>query len=120
MCFRGQKNFTQRNYYVYFPIGLLPDYLHQYSLLAAAVEFAVKDLLPGAKVQLAIGNGHYHFPAHDLALQMGVGIVLPHVVALLGHRGVGRQLFQPDVVVVVQARFVVIDEHAGGDVHGVH
>jgi hypothetical protein len=33
---------------------------------------------------------------------------------------VGRQLFQPDVVVVVQARFVVIDEHAGGDVHGVH
>jgi hypothetical protein len=27
------------------------------------------------------------------------------------------QFFQPDIIVVVQTRFVVIDEHRSGDVH---
>ena len=31
----------------------------------------------------------------------------------------GGQLFQPDLVVVVQPGLIVIDEDAGGDVHGV-
>jgi hypothetical protein len=32
---------------------------------------------------------------------------------------VRREFFEPDVVVVMEAGFIVIDEDAGGDVHGV-
>ena len=100
-------------------LKLFPDNLHQHSFPAAPVKLPVEDLLPGAEIQLAVGHGHHHFPAHDLALHVGVGIVLPDIVAVLGHRRVGRELLQPDIVVVVQARLVIVDEDAGGDVHGV-
>jgi hypothetical protein len=32
---------------------------------------------------------------------------------------VGGELFQPDIIVMVQAGFIVVDENRGGDVHGV-
>jgi len=98
----------------------LSDNLHQHPLAAAAVELAVENLLPGAEVQFAVGDRHHHFPAHDLPLQVGVGVVLAGVVvAVLGNGGVGRQLFQPDIIVPMQTGFIVIDEDAGGDVHSV-
>ena len=31
-----------------------------------------------------------------------------------------RELFQPALIVLVQARLVVVDEYRGGDVHGVY
>jgi hypothetical protein len=47
---------------------------------------------------------------------MRVGVIFPGaVVAVLGDRLVWRQLLQPVVIVLVQAAFVVVDEHAGGD-----
>src|ERR1700730_2006113 len=55
-------------------IGLLPNHLHEHLLRPAAVEFAVKDLLPGAEVELAGGDGDDDFAAHDLPLEMGVGV----------------------------------------------
>ncbi len=60
-------------------------------LLAAAVEFAVEDLLPGAEVELALGDGHHHLAAHDLAFHVGVGVVLAGAVVLVLRNGlVGR------------------------------
>jgi hypothetical protein len=38
-----------------------------------------------------MGHGRHNFPAHDLALHVGVGIVLAHVVAVLGDRFMGRE-----------------------------
>jgi hypothetical protein len=42
-------------------------------LAGAAAAFALENLLPGAEVQPAAGDGHHHFPAHDLPLYMGGG-----------------------------------------------
>ena len=38
----------------------------------AAVELAVKDLLPRAKIQVTVGDCHDDLPAHHLAIQVGV------------------------------------------------
>ena len=55
---------------------LLADDLDEDALLAPAVELAVEDLLPGPEVQLSRGHRNHHFTAHDLTLNMRVGIVL--------------------------------------------
>jgi hypothetical protein len=47
---------------------LLANDLDQHPLGAPAIELAVENLLPGAKIQVAFGDGHDHFTAHDLAL----------------------------------------------------
>ena len=74
-------------------------------LRPAAVELAVEDLLPRAEVEPALGDGDHDLAAHDLALQVGVGVVLAGpVVAVRGVRLVRRELLQPRVVIVVQAR----------------
>src|SRR3974390_1537079 len=51
------------------------DDFHQHALLAPAVELAVEDLFPRAEVEFAGGDGDDDFPAHDLALPVGVGVV---------------------------------------------
>ena len=95
-------------------VSLFPDDLHQHPLRPAAVELAVEDLLPRAEVELALGDGHDDLPAHDLPLHVGVGVVLAGAVVVVGFgRRVERgQLLQPLLVVVVQARLVVVDEDA--------
>src|SRR5262245_16288644 len=55
--------------------ALFADDFDQNSFLAAAVEFAVEDLLPGTEIQLAICDGNHHFTAHDLALDVRVRVV---------------------------------------------
>lgn len=54
---------------------LLPNHLDQHPLPALAIKFAIENLLPGAQVQLAFGDRHDDFPAHDGALEVGVGVV---------------------------------------------
>ena len=51
---------------------------------------------------------------------MSIGVVLADVVPVLGHGRVRCELLQPGVVVVVQAGFVIVDEHRRSDVHGIH
>jgi hypothetical protein len=51
---------------------------------------------------------------------VSVGIVLTHVVAILGNGFVRGQPFKPDVVVVMQAGLIVIDEDGSGDMHGIY
>ena len=50
---------------------------------SSAVELAVEDLLPGAEVELAVGDRHDHLAAHDLPLQVGVGVVLAGAVVVV-------------------------------------
>ncbi|VTR70089.1 hypothetical protein DESC_780278 [Desulfosarcina cetonica] len=99
--------------------GLFPDDLHQHPLFTAAIKLTIENTLPGAEIQAPLRNGHDHLPAHDLPFHMRIGIVFADIVPILRHRFVGGQFFQPDIIVVVQAGFIVIDEHRGGDVHRV-
>src|SRR5438067_965977 len=83
---------------------LLPDNFNQDAFSAAAVKFAVEDLLPRSKVQSALGNGDHYFPAHDLTFQMRVGIIFPGSVMVIGINGlVRRQLFQPAFIIAQEA-----------------
>ena len=71
-------------------------------------------------MQMTFGNGNDDFASHDLAFHMGVGIILASaVVPILAYRFVRREFFKPRFVIVVQAAFVVVDEHRGGDMHGI-
>ena len=98
----------------------LPNDLDQHALSAAAVEFAVEDLFPRAEIEFAFGDGDDDFAAHDLAFQVGVGVVFAGAVVVVGAgRRVRREFFQPDLVVVMKAALVVVDEDRRGDVHGV-
>jgi hypothetical protein len=65
---------------------LLPNHLHQHALRPSSVELAVKDLLPGAEVELAGGDGDDDFAAHDLPLEVGVGVVFAGAVVMSGER----------------------------------
>src|SRR4051812_49017435 len=53
------------------------DDLYKYTLLPAAVELAVEDLLPRTEVELPLGDRHHDLTPHDLAFQVGVGVVFP-------------------------------------------
>jgi hypothetical protein len=99
---------------------LFADYFDKGALAAAAVKFAVEDLLPRPEIEFAFGDGDDDFAAHDLAFEVRVGVVFPGAVVLILRDGfVGRQALQPDFIVVMEARLVVIDKNGGGDVHGV-
>ena len=83
-----------------------PRYLDQHPLGSLAVELAVEDLLPGAEVELALGDRDDDLAAHDLALQVGVGVVLAGAVVrvALGRGVERRQLLEPLGVVAGAAR----------------
>lgn len=102
-------------------VELLANDFDQHALLSSTVELAIEDLLPGTEIQLARGDGDDHFPAHHLPLQVRISIILARaVMAILPNRLMGRQLFEPLIIVVVEAGFVIVDEHGSRDVHGVH
>src|ERR1035441_6571515 len=99
---------------------LFSDDLNQRAFLASAVELAVEDLLPRSKVELAAGDGNHHFASHHLPLHVRVRIVFAGaVVPVLRGRLVGREPFEPFLVIRVQARLIVVDEHGSRDVHGI-
>jgi len=99
----------------------LADDLHEDALLSAPIEFAVEDLFPRAEIQFAGGNSYHHFAAHDLTLQVRVGVVFAGTIVPVDvGRRMRRQLFEPDLIVVMQTGFIVVDEHRSGDVHCVH
>jgi hypothetical protein len=57
------------------PPASLSNHLHQHALRPSPVEFSLKDLLPGAEVEFAGGDGDDDFAAHDLPFEVGVGVV---------------------------------------------
>ncbi len=90
---------------------LLADNFYQGAFSTAAVEFAVEDLFPRAEVEFAFGDGDNDFAAHDLTLEMRIGVIFASAVVAVSRGGrVRRQFLQPNVVVMMQARLVVVDE----------
>ena len=61
--------------FVFHTESSLPNNLHKHAFAAVAVEFAIENLFPRAEVELTIRDRHHHFPAHDGALEMSVGVV---------------------------------------------
>ena len=55
---------------------LLSYHFDEHAFGSPAIEFAVKDLLPWAEIQVATRDCDNDLTAHDLALHVGVGIVL--------------------------------------------
>ena len=92
--------------------SLVSNYLNQYSFTASPIEFAVEDLFPWSKIKFAFGNRDDHFPTQDLALEMGVSVVFAgSVVSIHVRRSMWSKFFQPYLIIMIQARFVVVDEY---------
>ena len=98
---------------------LFSDDFDQGMFAAHAVEFIIENLFPGAEIELAVGDGDDGFSAHDRAFEMGVGVVLKAVVPVLVIGFFRSEGFEPFFIVGMEAGLVIVDEDAGGDVHGV-
>ena len=81
---------------------LLTNDLYQDPFPSPAVEFPVEDLLPRPKIKFTICHSNHHFPSHDLAFHVRIGIVFTRVVVtVLVHRLVRGEFFQPFVEILV-------------------
>src|SRR4030042_3548243 len=67
------------------PPTLLSNNLYQNPFLSSTIKLPIKNLLPGSKIQFALGNGNHNFPSHNLSFQMGISIILTIVVTVLGN-----------------------------------
>jgi hypothetical protein len=100
--------------------ALFTDDLYEHAFFAPPVELTVEDLFPRPKVEIAISNGDHHLASHDLALQVGVSVVLTGaIVAVMGDGFMRGKLLKPVLVVLVEPGFVIVDKDAGSDMHGV-
>src|SRR4030095_4663767 len=97
----------------------ITDDFHEHPLPPLSIELAVENLLPRPEIELAIGNRNHNFPTHDRSFKVGVRVVFGAVVAVLAVGFLGREFLQPDLEIVVQPAFIVVDENAGSDVHRV-
>src|SRR5688572_13338415 len=97
-------------------IGLFPHHFHDDALATLAVEFRVEDLFPWPEVECAAGDRQHHLVSHERALQVRIGIVFARLMVLVRHAR-RRELLQPDLEVLDQTAFPVVDVDARGDVH---
>ena len=100
--------------------SLFADYFNEYSFFSPAIELTIKDLFPGAEIKSSVSDGNNHFTSHDLSFEMRIGIIFIAIVTILMHRLMRRQLFQPDLIIVMQPGFVIVDKYGGSDVHGIY
>ncbi len=63
--------------------NLFADNLDEHPFFSLAVKFPVENLLPGTKMQLPFCDGNNNFPTHDLALVMGIAVILSGSVVLV-------------------------------------
>src|SRR6185369_7112168 len=91
-------------------LSLLANDLDEHALLAASIEFAVENLLPGTEIEFAVGDRHDNFASHHLAFDVGIGIVFAGVVVavLFGGR-VRHEAFEEVVVVLQETGLVIVD-----------
>ena len=62
-------------------------------------------------MKLAFGDGHHHFPAHHLALMVGIAVIFSgQVMAITAERFMGCKFFKPALVIMVQPWLVIIDD----------
>ena len=90
---------------------LLSNDLDQHPLSSSPIKLAVENLLPRAKVEAAIGDRYHHLAAHNLSLEVCVGIVLASaVVPVFADRLVRGQFFQPVIVILVLPALNIVDQ----------
>src|SRR5687767_6858116 len=95
--------------------------LHEHTFSASAVKLTIKDLLPGAEVQLAFCDRDDDLAAHYLSLDVSVGVVFSRfVVVITTNRFMWRDLLEPRFIVAMQPAFIVVNEHRRRDVHRIH
>src|SRR5215831_329922 len=101
--------------------SLVAENLDDDTLAALSVPLTIEHPLPGAKVQLSLGDRHDHLVTHREAAQVGGGVVLPGLIVPVT-LGIPRRdgVFEPVLDVVPQPRFVIVHEHRRGDMHGGH
>ena len=52
---------------------------------------------------------------------MGISVVFTGAIVSIGERRIMRcKFFEPYVVIIMQPRFIIVDEHLSGDMHRVH
>jgi hypothetical protein len=108
---RVEANSTGKADSVLLNIRSLADNLDQHPLSTSPIKLTVKDLLPRAKIQAAIGDCHHNLTSHDLTFHVRIGVVFPGaIVTVLADRLVRGQLLQPVVVILVQAAFNIVDQ----------
>jgi len=75
----------------------LPNHLHEHTFRTPPIEFAVEDLFPRTKIQLAIRDRYDDFATHDLTFVMGIAVILARpIVPVPGWRWIERsQVFEP-------------------------
>ena len=96
----------------------MPNNLDQNALATTTVELGVVDLLPRPKIQLAIRNRDHNLTSHDLSLEMHISIVFTGVImTVVGCRFMWRQLFEPVIVILDEAGFIIIDIYTGRNMH---
>ena len=96
---------------------LLAHYLNDDAFRTLSVEFGIINLLPGAKIEPALGHRNNHLMMHHQAFQVGIAIGFARAVmtVILAER---RQFLQPFVDVGQQPVFGVVHPDAGSNVHG--
>src|SRR5208283_3999273 len=99
------------------PSCLFSHYLNEDSFVALAVELGIENLLPGAEVELPVGDRDDDFVVDDQRFEVGVSVVFAGLVMLVVLPE-GGERFQPLVDVFEEAALVVVDVDPGGDVHG--
>src|SRR4051812_33365777 len=89
---------------------LLADYFYENTFSPAAIKLSIKNLFPGAEIEFAFGDGDDDLTTHELAFHVRVGIVFTGaVVMILRRRRVRREFLQPDVIIMQQPIFGVVD-----------
>jgi len=96
---------------------LFPDYFYKHPFPAFTVKLAVKDLLPGTKIELTVCNCYNSFTTHQSSFYVSVGIILETIVLILGIGFFRSKFFEPYLEIVMQPLFVIIDENTCTDVH---
>jgi len=98
--------------------SLFPNDFYQNTLASAPVELAVRYLLPRAEVQFAVCYYDDYLSPHHLPLHRCIGIIFPSTaVPILPDRFVRCELFQPNLVVVVQSALVIVNENGCRNMH---
>ena len=72
-----------------------------------------------SEIQTAARDRDHYLAPHHLPFQVGVGIVLITVMAVLVMRLFRSELFKPGFKIGMQAGFVIVDEHRCRDMHRV-
>ena len=100
---------------------LVTNDLYQHPLFSLTVKLSIENLFPWAKIERSLCNGHNDLTPHYLPLHVCIGIVFKgEVVAIPGYRFMGRNLFEPFPVIIVETRLIIVDKNGCSYVHCIH